>query len=160
MKNFPAIGLCKANHLVFGLLLACLSAAALAEVKVEDAWVRAAVPGQSATGAFMRITASTDSKLIAASSPIAGNVELHAMHMKGDVMSMVRVGSIELPAGKTVSLDSHGYHIMLFNPKLPIEAGATVPLTLTVVDDDGTQTSIKVDAPVRPLASGESDLPH
>lgn len=162
MKSIPSFGLGKGKHLIIGLLLAGFGTAALADVNVtvEDAWVRASVPGQAATGAFMRLTASEDSKLTAASSPVAGTVEIHEMHMKGDVMSMARVASIDLPAGKSVSLDTHGYHIMLINPKAPIEAGATASLTLTVVDGGGKQTSVKVDAKVRPLASGEEDMPH
>lgn len=157
MKHFPISHLGKPSHLLFSLLLAGLSTTALAEVQIQDAWVRAAVPGQPATGAFMRITASSDSKLTAVSSPVAAAAELHEMSMKGDVMSMKAVSSIALPAGKTVSLDSHGYHIMLINPKQPIEAGGSVPLTLTIEDAKGEQTSVKVDAPVRPLNSDEHD---
>ncbi|MFH7376151.1 hypothetical protein RA263_29270, partial [Pseudomonas syringae pv. tagetis] len=41
-----------------------LSAQALAETRVDDAWVRATVPGQPATGAFMRITSTVDGKLV------------------------------------------------------------------------------------------------
>ena len=37
------------------------AAAAQAQVTVQDAWVRATVAGQQATGAFMTLTASTDS---------------------------------------------------------------------------------------------------
>ena len=40
-------------------------------VDVKDAWVRTSVPGQKATGAFMKLTAKDGAKLVAASSPVA-----------------------------------------------------------------------------------------
>lgn len=161
MKLFMFEGLRKASGLLFGLLLTSFASAVLAqvEVAVEEPWVRATVPNQPATGAFMRLVANEDVKLVRVSSPVAAKTELHEMTMKDGVMTMKPLASLELPAGRPVVLDTHGYHIMLINPKEQIEEGATVPLTLTVVDDDGNETSVKVDAPVRPLASGEDDLP-
>lgn len=161
MKPFMFKGLRKANGLLLGVLLTSFASNALAqvEVKVEDPWVRATVPNQPATGAFMRLTANEDVKLVRVNSPVAAKTELHEMTMKDGVMTMKPLASLELPAGQPVILDTHGYHIMLINPKEQIKEGATVPLTLTVVDEDGNETSVKVDAPVRPLASGEDDLP-
>ncbi len=100
-----------------------LSAQALAETRVDDAWVRATVPGQSATGAFMRITADTDSKLVDVASPVAKTVQIHEMSMKGDVMSMQRVNSVDLPAGKPVMLDSDGYHVMFMGLAAQVKEG-------------------------------------
>ena len=39
-------------------------------VEVKDAWVRAAVPGQSGTGAFMKITTRQSTQLVGVSSPV------------------------------------------------------------------------------------------
>lgn len=49
MKSIPSFGLGKGKHLIIGLLLAGFGTAALADVNVtvEDAWVRASVPGSS-----------------------------------------------------------------------------------------------------------------
>ncbi|PZU38735.1 MAG: hypothetical protein DI574_08390, partial [Acidovorax sp.] len=54
-----------------------LSGLAHAQVSVQDAWVRATVPQQKATGAFMRLTATQDMRLVGASSPVAGVTEVH-----------------------------------------------------------------------------------
>ena len=51
----------------------CLASAAMAQVKVEGGWARATVQGQKATGAFMKITAKENAKLIAGSSPVKGS---------------------------------------------------------------------------------------
>ena len=82
-------------------------------VEVKDAWVRTSVPGQMATGAFMKITSKEGAKLVGASSPVAGVAEVHEMKMEGNVMKMNAVaGGLELPAGKTVELKPGGYHVM------------------------------------------------
>ena len=70
--------------------LACsLCTCAFAQsVEVRDAWVRTSVPGQKATGAFMKITAKDGARLVSVSSPLAGVTEVHEMKMEGDVMKM------------------------------------------------------------------------
>ena len=57
------------NTLLRSLLLvsAIGSASAWAQVKVEQAWARATVQGQKATGAFMKITAPQATQLVAVS---------------------------------------------------------------------------------------------
>ncbi|RMN52568.1 copper chaperone PCu(A)C [Pseudomonas amygdali] len=144
-----------AKPLLLTLSLLGLSAQALAETKVDDAWVRATVPGQSATGAFMRITSDTDSKLVDVASPVAKAVQIHEMSMKGDVMSMQRVNSVDLPAGKPVMLDSDGYHVMFMGLAAQVKEGDQVPLTLTVEDAKGVKESIQVTAVAKSLTSDE-----
>ncbi len=39
-------------------------------VEVRDAWVRTTVPGQKATGAFMKLTAKSALRLVGASTPV------------------------------------------------------------------------------------------
>ena len=122
-----------------------------AQTTVDDAWVRATVPGQPSSGAFMRITSTTDSKLLAVTSPVAKTVQIHQMSMNGDVMSMGPVEAINLPAGQTVELKPEAYHVMLIDLKGQIKEGDTVPLTLTVEDTQGTKASIEVQAKARAL---------
>mgnify|MGYP001004290272 CR=1 FL=1 len=57
------------------LVVALVSAPAFAQVSVKDPWVRATVPAQKATAAFMQLTSPADTRLISASSPVAGAVE-------------------------------------------------------------------------------------
>src|SRR3989442_567692 len=65
-----------------------LAATAQAQVTVKDAWVRATVPQQKATGAFMQLKATKNSKLVSASSPLTPAVEVHEMAMQDNVMKM------------------------------------------------------------------------
>src|SRR4030095_15000800 len=43
--------------------------AGVAAVDVREAWIRATVPGQSGTGAFMKLTAPAGARLVGASTP-------------------------------------------------------------------------------------------
>lgn len=142
--------------LVKTLLLAGALAAstAFAQVKVENAWVRATVPNQQATGAFLNITSDKDARLVGASSSLLPNVEIHEMAMENDVMKMRQVQSIDLPAGKTVELKPGGHHIMFMGLTEQVKEGGAVPLTLEIENSDGSKESIEIQAQVRALASG------
>jgi copper(I)-binding protein len=121
---------------------------------VEDGWVRASVPGQLSTGAFMRIVANEPTQLVSASSPVAGVAEVHAMKMEGDVMRMRPAGPIDLPVGSAFELKPSGYHLMLQDLKKPLEAGSTVPVTLVFRNAKGVETRQELRLPVAVLAPG------
>jgi periplasmic copper chaperone A len=125
------------------------SIAAFAQVKVDDPWVRATVAPQKATGAFMQLTAAKPLKVVAASSPVAGVVEIHEMKMDDGVMKMRAIDALSLPAGQAVALKPGSYHVMLMGLKAQIKAGETVPLTLTVEGEDGKRTVLEVKAQAR-----------
>ncbi|WP_110951168.1 copper chaperone PCu(A)C [Pseudomonas bohemica] len=140
-------------------LLASISLSAMAQTKVENAWVRTTVPGQPSSGAFMRITADVDSKLLSVASPVAKDVQVHEMSMNNDVMRMGRVDSVPLPGGKAVSLDPDGYHVMLMGLVGQIKEGDQVPLTLTIENDQGVRETVQVSAPARSMTDS-MDMSH
>jgi len=113
-----------------------------------QAWVRPTVPGQEVTGAFMNLQSPSHAKLIKAESPSAEIVQLHSMAMHNNVMEMREIKELDLPAGKTVKLAPGGLHIMLINVKKPLRQGDTVPLKLTIQNDDKSISVVEVDAPV------------
>ena len=125
----------------------------MAQVAVKDPWVRATVPAQKATGAFMQITSAQDARLVEAKSPVAGVVEVHEMVMEKDVMKMRAIKGLDLPAGKTVELKPGGYHVMLMDLKEQMKEGATVPVTLVIEGKDKKRSTIEVKAPVKALAT-------
>ena len=126
-----------------------LSAFAAGEaVEVQNAWARATVKGQMATGAFMTLTAKDSVTLVSASSPVAGVTEVHEMKMDGNVMKMRAVPGLELPAGKAVELKPGGYHVMLMDLKGPLAKDSTVPVTLVFKDAKGVETRQELKLPV------------
>lgn len=139
------------------LLAALLAGPALAQsaaVQVEGAWARASVPGQTGTGAFMKLTARDGAKLVGASSPAAGVTEVHEMKMEGDVMKMRAVPALDLPAGKAVELKPGGYHLMLLDLKAPLRKDTVIPLTLTLRDAKGVESRLELKVPVAARAPG------
>jgi periplasmic copper chaperone A len=136
-----------------------MAATAQAQVSVKDAWVRATVAQQQATGAFMQIVSAKDAKLVEAKSPVAGVVEIHEMAMVDQVMKMRAVPSLDLPAGKAVELKPGGYHVMLLDLKGQVKDGDVVPLTLVVEGRDGKRQTLELKVPARPLnAAAQKDV--
>ena len=123
-------------------------------VEVKDAWVRASVPGQMATGAFMKLKSKDGAQLVSVSTPVAGIAEVHEMKMEGDVMKMRAVSVLDLPAGKTVELKPGGYHVMLMDLKTTLKQDSTVPMTLVFKDAKGVQSTLALKVPVAVSAPG------
>ncbi|SFM99012.1 copper chaperone PCu(A)C [Variovorax sp. OV329] len=135
--------------------LMVLAPGSAAPVEVSDAWVRRAVPGQSGTGAFMKLKSPAATRLVGASTPVAGVAEVHEMKMEGDTMKMRALGQgLDLPAGQTVALTPGGFHLMLMDLKQPVAAGATVPITLRFMDAKGVASEQTLQVPVAVSAPG------
>ena len=73
------------------------------------------------------------------------------MDMRGQVMKMQQVDSIDLAAGKGVNLASGGYHIMLIGLKRQLRAGEVVPLTIVLEGRDKKRETLTLKVPVKPL---------
>lgn len=145
-------------------LIATLSTALWAQnVDVKDAWARATVQGQMATGAFMKLTAKEGTRLVSVSSPVAGVAEVHEMAMDNNIMKMRAVAGLDLPAGKAVELKPGGYHVMLMDLKIPLKKDTTIPLTLVFKDAKGAETKTELKVPVNqvaPMAGGMGEHKH
>ncbi len=144
------------------LAVAALAAGGVhAQVTVKDAWVRATVPQQKSTSAFMQISAAKDARLVSVSTPVTPLAEMHEMALRDGVMRMRQVaGGIELPAGKTVDLTPSGLHIMLLDLPQQVKVGDKVALTLVFEDKAGKRETQQIEAPVRPLNSAAAGSPH
>lgn len=128
-------------------------------VKVEDAWVRGTVATQKATGAFMRLTPSANARLVSASSPVAGVVEIHEMAMENDIMKMRQVPGLDLAAGRAMELKPGGYHVMLMDLKQQVKGGDSVPITLVFEDEAKQRFTQEITAPVTALGGGNAHMP-
>lgn len=59
-------------------------------------------------------------------------------------MKMRRIAGINLPAGKTVSLEPGGMHIMLIGLIAPLKQGQSFPLTLSFKNGGTKEVTIAV----------------
>lgn len=129
-------------------VVALAATLARAEVTVTEAWVRGTVPGQKATGVYMKLKSSEDATLVNAASPAAQIVEIHEMVMRDNIMAMRSIDDVPLPAGKTVELKPGGHHVMLIDLVKPLAKGDKVPVTLTIVGKGNKRTRLEIKAEV------------
>jgi copper(I)-binding protein len=137
------------------LIAAATTAQAQPVVRAEGGWVRATVPGQRGTGAFVTLTAPEGATLLRASSPVAGVTEIHEMKLdEGGVMRMRAIPQLALPAGQPVALKPGGHHVMLMDLKAPLPKDVAVPLTLVLRDAQGREQQLELKLPVQAVAPG------
>jgi hypothetical protein len=117
-------------------------------LRVGNPFTRATPPGAMVAGAFMSIQnqGKEADRLVSASSPVAGVVEIHEMTMDGGLMKMRAVNGIDLKPGATVELRPGGYHIMLEDLKRPLKDGEQIPLTLTFEKGGVLEVKVNVGA--------------
>ncbi|MEI7514207.1 MAG: copper chaperone PCu(A)C [Betaproteobacteria bacterium] len=129
-------------------------------VEVKDPWARATVQGQKASGAFMTLTAKTDTTLVGVASSVAGMAEVHEMKMDGNTMQMRALSEgLRLPAGKAVALKPGSFHLMLMELKLPLQKDTTIPVTLRFKDARGVESTLDLKVPVATSApSGDTGV--
>ena len=134
-------------------ILATTSAFA-GEMLIEDPYVRASTPTSKTGAAFMTLMNQTDSddRLIAASSEVAGRVELHT-HIEdaNGVMQMTEIeGGIPIAAGEAHVLKRGGDHVMFMGLTGPLEQGAEITVTLTFEKAGDVQVQVPVDHERKP----------
>ncbi|WP_375688560.1 DUF1775 domain-containing protein [Pseudooceanicola sp. LIPI14-2-Ac024] len=126
------------------------AALTLGDLTIAEAFSRATLPNAPVGGGFMAITnnGAEDDRLIAASSPAAGRVEIHEMAMEGDVMKMRELADgLPIPAGETVTLKPGGFHLMMMQLGQPLVEGETVPVTLTFEKAGEIEVPLAIGAP-------------
>jgi hypothetical protein len=121
-------------------------------ITLRDGWIRETPPGVQNAAAFLTLhNSGTASKSISAiqCAAVAARCELHE-HIKtesgGMRMQQVRA-PLTIPANGTLTFVPGGYHIMLFDIKMPLRADTHIPL-LFVFDDQSTFT---VQLPVKSI---------
>ncbi|HET6522457.1 MAG TPA: copper chaperone PCu(A)C [Geminicoccaceae bacterium] len=124
------------------------------DILVQGAMSRETAPGMTTGAAYLTLVndGNATDRLVAASSPLAHHVMLHAHQVGGDgVARMIEAdGGIELPPGVTVSLQPGGLHLMLMGLVQQLEPGSSLPLTLRF--ERAGELSLEV--PVRPMRGG------
>jgi len=134
------------------LLLALAATPAAAQIKVEEAWMRATPPGAKIAAGYLTIrNAGAADRLISVSSPAAERVETHITARDGDILRMREVKGYDVPAKGMLELKPGGSHLMFVNVKAPLKEGTSVPATLKFQ----RAGEVKLEFQVRPLAGGE-----
>lgn len=151
------------SHILLGLTLGLLLPAIAARadgptLKVVEAWTRATPPGSKTGAGYLTVQNGGDEdRLLSASTPRAGRVEIHGMSMTGGVMKMwhEKEGAT-VPKGGRLTLAPGGTHLMFFEVGSPLREGEKIPLTLRFQKAG----SVQVELLVMPIgAKGPSTQP-
>ncbi|MDV2077264.1 copper chaperone PCu(A)C [Marinobacter xestospongiae] len=129
---------------------------ATGDLHIDHPWSRPTPPGVMMGAGYMviRNEGHHDVTLVAAQSPRAGHVSIHQSRMEDGVMRMDAVdGGLVIPAGESVALKPHSYHLMLEQLDGQLTEGERIPLTLTF---DGAPV-LEVELAVDSLDGGTMD---
>ena len=141
-------------------VLSILSIAAVfgADVEIEGAYARASIPNVPNSAAFFVIKNNSDKDIAitSANSDIAEKNELHTHIKENEMMKMMKIEKLVVPAKSSLELKSGGDHVMLMGLKKELKAGDEINLELSF--SDGDKKSIKV--PVKDLASTMHKMQH
>lgn len=129
---------------VFSILLGLLSMNLMAEVQVENAWMRLLPPTSKMTAAYMTLKSDRDDRLVGVSTEIASAVEIHLSKMEDGVMSMREQSCLELPANQPVELKPKSYHLMVMGLKAPLAAGQVHTFVLQFEQAGSLEVSVPV----------------
>jgi periplasmic copper chaperone A len=104
-------------------------------------------------------TSALPDRLVAASSPVASQVEIYAIKVVGGEVAMRPLeGGLALPSETTLTLQPRGYHLLLRGLTAPLAKGRRMPVTLSfekagsidielVVEDEGPVGESLLDNP-------------
>lgn len=122
---------------------------AAADIIVEGAWVRLPPPVADTAAGYMTIknTGDEDVEITGIETDAAENPEFHSMEMHGEMMHMMKMEQVIVPAHGGISFTPNGNHLMLIGLTEPLEAGEHIMMTLQTADGE----SIMVHAEVRDM---------
>jgi len=105
----------------------------LGDLMISGVWARTTPPSAKTGAAYFLIknTGKADDVLTGVKASISKKTEIHETQMQGDIMKMMHVGRIVIPAGGEAALKPGSFHIMFMGLHGPIKEGDTFPLTLT-----------------------------
>lgn len=108
-----------------------LAASAGPDLRIEDAWARPAP--QSSNGAVyftLRNEGNAEDTIVGVSADVATATELHQTTHEDDVMRMMPMESVPVPAGSGVVFEPGSYHVMLIGLTHALQVGDQFDVTL------------------------------
>ena len=142
----------------FVLSIASIAAVFGADVEIDGAYARTSIPNVPNSAAFFVIKNNSDKDIAitSANSDIAEKNELHTHIKENQMMKMIKIEKLVVPAKSSLELKSGGDHVMLMGLKKELKVGDEINLELSF--SDGDKKSIKV--PVKDLASTMHKMQH
>jgi periplasmic copper chaperone A len=147
-----------AAAIALSLALAAPGVAQPTAPEIRDAWARATPAGAKTGAAYATLVnpgAAAD-RLVAVSTPVAGQAQLHTHTDDAGILRMEAVTAIDLPAGTSTTLKPGSQHIMLLELRQPLTPGDSFPMTFTFEKAGTIGVDIKV---LKAGATASTDAP-
>jgi copper(I)-binding protein len=119
-------------------------------ISISRPWARPDAAVSTRAGGFLTITNSRTEpdRLVAAASPLADRIEIHAVKVVGpDTRMRPLAGGLLIPAESTLELRPRGYHLLLIGLDRPPAAGSRLPVTLTFEKAGRLEIELVVERP-------------
>ena len=120
---------------LFSLLLSqSLAFSAYAsDLHINNAWIADAPPIATIRAGYMTLTNSSNEQItiLSASSNAFARVEFHRSVNRDNMIFMDAVKQLVIPAGSRFELKPGSYHLMMFEPNIPLTLGKSVAISLT-----------------------------
>lgn len=151
-------GLALAGACFVGMPKAMAESYMAGNIEVSQPWARPSVVNTGAAYFTLTNKGKSADTLVSIEGDIAKEVQLHTMTMDGNIMRMRKLDSLPLPAGKSVSVEPGGLHVMLIGLKQHLVEGQTFPLHLTFAKAGGVDITVHVQ--MKPPASAGTAMPQ
>jgi copper(I)-binding protein len=116
---------------------------------IDHPWTRPTPQGVNVGAGYfiIRNRGKSPDRLMSASSPIAGKVEVHQSSIKDGIVSMRQVEhGLKVAPGKSVEFKPLGLHLMLHDLKKPLKQGDKFPATLVFEKAGPIEVEFQVEA--------------
>ena len=102
------------------------------QLVIHRPWARATPGGAQVGGGYLTVEnkGTSPDRLMGGTFAASNAFALHSMSMDGGIMRMRPTGPLEIPAGRSVTLDPSGIHIMFEGLTRGLKKGEAVPGTL------------------------------
>ena len=124
---------------------------------IDHPWTRPTPQGVKVGAGYFVIhnRGKSPDRLVSASSPIAGKVEIHQTAVRDGVAIMRHVqDGLKIAPGRSVEFKPRSFHLMLFDLKQALKQGDTFPATLVFDKAGAIDVEFQVDA-TRTVAPAE-----
>jgi hypothetical protein len=131
------------------ILLAGMTTAAGAEIRIEGAWSRATAPGLGTGGAYFHLinTGERGDRLVGVRSDRAPRVELHQTIEDGGNARMVHTPTVRVPANGELVFEPGGRHVMLMGLERALTEGETYEIILKLERAGDLPMTVEVRSP-------------
>ena len=116
------------------------------DLEFSAGWIKQLPPSIPLRAGYLTIDnpGKQPHRIVAMASVSFEAVELHESRLVDDVMRMVELETIELPAGQRIELKPGGKHLMLKQPLQPLKLGDEIEVIVNFADGSSRPVLLEV----------------